>query len=389
MTATIMSLTGQPSRLAPQPLPSRPIVPAAPVAPQQAQTAANPFSGSQAPAQPSAAPVQPAAAPAAQPQEAPQDFVKPSLDINQARENINAAYAKRIAQEQWNANFPGITPEQRTLHSQQAAALQSEMQSKLAALQTPTEKTFNDGTNRVWVGNDYIGFKPTSAPAVSAPQQAFEKGYSEDQGKAYAKKASTIEANSASAQSELPQLQILQKLMHDPAFYSGWQAGNVQTMSAAAQALGLSDGKTADLMGFAKKLGAAGSLENIREMAQSGAVRVPEMHMIEKSNFDENNTPAANRAVVDIRARLAQRQIEIADLANAYANKHDGRIDRGFDQELRTHFKGQPLFNDQEISDYDSLLTGKKQAAKPAASSGPSHSREDVEAEMRKRGMMK
>jgi len=188
---------------------------------------------------------------------------------------------------------------------------------------------------------------------------AEQEGYARKTGETYATKQGIIEKRAADAQDELPQLQTLQKVIHDPAFYSGWKAGNVEAMSSALRMVGYS-GDTASLMQYAKKLGSAASLENIREMGESGAVRIPEMHMIEKSNFDIENTPAANAAIVDIRMRIAQRQLETANLANQYANKHGGVLDRGFDQIKRDYYEANPLFSKAEIDRYDHILTNRK-----------------------------
>lgn len=202
--------------------------------------------------------------------------------------------------------------------------------------------------------------------ARAKANEAEQEGYAKKIGETYATKQGIIEKRAADAQDEIPQLQTLKKVIDDPSFYSGIRAGNVEAVSSALRAVGFS-GDTATLMEYAKKLGSAASLENIREMGESGAVRVPEMHMIEKSNFDINNTPAANAAIVDIRLRLAQRQMETADLANAYANAHGGRIDRGFDQALRDHFRDKPLFSKGEVDRYDHILSSRKEVTGTAA----------------------
>lgn len=184
-----------------------------------------------------------------------------------------------------------------------------------------------------------------------------------EQAKEYVKKQQMYEKQAADSQAELPQLNLLKRVIAVPEFYSGIFSKQVGDIKQIADKIGLQPNQTATLMQFAKKLGAAGSLEQIREMGQQGAVRVPEMHMIEKSNFDPENTQESNAAVVEIRARLAQRSMEIADMANKYADAHGGLIDRKFDQQVRDTYRDKPLIQDEELTNFNTLLDRKKPAS--------------------------
>jgi hypothetical protein len=183
------------------------------------------------------------------------------------------------------------------------------------------------------------------------------------QAETYVTRQQTLEKQARDAQDELPQLNLLKRVIANPDFYSGIFSKQIGDVKQLADKIGMAPSQTATLMQFAKKLGAAGSLEQIREMGQQGAVRVPEMHMIEKSNFDPENTQEANAAVVELRARLAQRSMEMADLANKYADQHGGLIDRGYDQFIRDYYKDKPLVSDEELQNYDQLLDRKRPAS--------------------------
>jgi hypothetical protein len=197
-------------------------------------------------------------------------------------------------------------------------------------------------------------------------RMAEQRSYAEEAGKTYGKKQADIEGIASKAQVELSQLQILKQVLQDPAFRSGEGGDIMAKISSAARNLGLGTGQRASLQEFAKKLGAAGSLENIQEMAQAGTVRVPEMHMIEKSNFSVENTPEANAAVVEVRLRTAQRQMDIARMAQDYADQNGGRIDRHFDKLVRANYADKPLFSDAEVSHYSDLLAGSGSRSRPA-----------------------
>lgn len=215
--------------------------------------------------------------------------------------------------------------------------------------------------------NQQIREKEEARIAADTSPQAIEgtarKTALTEQAKEYVKKHQMFEKQAADSQAELPQLNLLKRVIANPDFYSGIFSKQVGDIKQLADKLGMQPSQAASLMQFAKKLGAAGSLEQIREMGQQGAVRVPEMHMIEKSNFDPENTQEANAAVVEIRARLAQRSMEIADLANKYADEHGGLIDRKFDQFVRDNYRDKPLIADAELENYNTLLDRKKPAS--------------------------
>lgn len=192
--------------------------------------------------------------------------------------------------------------------------------------------------------------------------------YAKASGKRYAALQGTIADTATSSQAELPQLRKLQQLMKDPNFYSGWQAHNLSIMSQVMGMVGIGQKEQATLLQIAEKLGAAGSLQNIREMADTGAVRVPEMKMIEKSNFDPANTAEANQAVVDTRVRLAERHLQVADFATNYLNSGDiynssgtggsHRLDYNFEKQIREHFNKpeNQLFTKEEIAHYNDMF---------------------------------
>jgi hypothetical protein len=200
---------------------------------------------------------------------------------------------------------------------------------------------------------------------------------------AFQKRYESINKMAEDAQTERPQLQLLQRVMDNPKFYSGIFSDKVSDIDQIGKQIGLSSGQTATLLQFAKKLGSAGSLSAIRELVAqgAGAVRIPEMQMIEKSNFDPNNTVESNKAVVEIRARTAQRMEEVADMARNFmrtgtiyhgsAARGPGRLTPEFDQMISDHFKKKPLFTDEELDHYNELLLAPKPTAPGGGGAAP------------------
>ena len=189
--------------------------------------------------------------------------------------------------------------------------------------------------------------------------QAAAKGYATESGKSYAKRMDTYQEASLTAQNELPQLQMLKQVLNDPKFYSGFAEGKVEMMDSALRGMGFNSGERSSLMQLAEKLGSAGTLADLKSMTGLGQLRNPEIDLLRQSNFSPENNPAANRAVVEIRSRLAQRQVEVAGMASRYAEANNGMIDRNFDKQVREYYQNKPLLSDEELRGYKTLLSNK------------------------------
>jgi hypothetical protein len=59
-----------------------------------------------------------------------------------------------------------------------------------------------------------------------------------------------------------------------------------------------------------------------------------------------------------------------------YADKHNGLIDSGFDQEVRNHFKNKPLFSEAEMDNYNKLLN--KEASPTSAAPSQAYNEGDT-----------
>jgi hypothetical protein len=200
----------------------------------------------------------------------------------------------------------------------------------------------------------------------------------------YQKKYDTITKMANEARDEsLPQLQLLQRLMDAPGFYSGLLAPERANVDQVGKMLGISSGESADLLAFASKLGQSGSLANIRELVAqgAGAIRVPEMNMITKSNFDPVNPTPANKAVVELRIRTAQRMLEVENMAHNFmatgsihpgaAARGPGRLTPEFDKLVADHFKNNPLIKPDEMGRFSEVFLGNKPAAPGALGTAP------------------
>ena len=201
------------------------------------------------------------------------------------------------------------------------------------------------------------------ASKADAEREAAKKTAT-DQATIYTKRYADVQRLGSDMADEVKHLEALKSAIRNKDFYSGFMADNVEKMDTALKSMGLSEGNRASLMQYAKKLGSTGSLENIREMAAFGAVRIPEMGMIEKSNFDIHNTPDANVGAIETRIRALKRGVQLRNDADEYADSHNGTIDAKFFSEQRKRNEAKPIFTDEEIANPGLILgVGKKEAA--------------------------
>ena len=198
---------------------------------------------------------------------------------------------------------------------------------------------------------------PNAAPSIAAPESAATYEGQKALGKSYAEQQFGLDQQAQTAQTESEQLALAEQILKDPRVMNPGTGGPWGASAANAfRQMGIGEGDMATLNQVLQKLGQSASLANIQEMAKYGAVRVPEMQMINKSNYDPNNTPQANLAVVGLRKRLADRQVELADASNDYAKSHGGLIDGGFWRERRAFYKQNPLISQAEMANPSAYL---------------------------------
>ncbi len=181
------------------------------------------------------------------------------------------------------------------------------------------------------------------------------KTTAEERAKEYEKRRTSINKRAQDVRDEIPQLQLLKKVIADPNYRSGLFSGRQADLDQIGKAFGITSGRMADAYQLAKKLGSAAALQSVRMMGEIGAVRIPEMHMVERSTYDSNNTPEVNNAVVEINLRSAMREQQLAEMSRKYLKTHSA-LDDGFEQLVADRFEKEKLFSEKEINDYNLLL---------------------------------
>lgn len=185
------------------------------------------------------------------------------------------------------------------------------------------------------------------------------------------KKYEALNAAGEKANVEIPQLELIQKQMDDPTFYSGFgQKYNLlwkQMVAGAAQAfpaLGLDPNAAFSQEAFGKVI-SGNILNSLGQLKGLGQIRVAEINLAKEASAAGNYSVPANKVLVEISKRLHQRSAAVSDMAQNY---QEGRLDAGFDRAVSAYNKANPLFTDAEIADWKKII-GDKSAPKsnPAA----------------------
>lgn len=200
------------------------------------------------------------------------------------------------------------------------------------------------------------------------------------------KKYESIQTAGERARVDLPQLELARNLTEDPAFYSGVGEKYNLLLKRAVTALG-GDPNTAAPQEAFRKIVSNSILDQIKGMAGTGPIRVAEMKIMQEAAANPDNTPQANRLLLELSSRLQKRSADIADMAQAY---NGGRLDSGFDKKVAAYDRANPMISDKEIPDFRKIIGGPRNQAAPAATTTASAGPDPAAlAEARRRGLIK
>jgi hypothetical protein len=169
-----------------------------------------------------------------------------------------------------------------------------------------------------------------------------EKGYDKQSGEDYAKYFKDMRDGENSGRKTMASLNVMERSMADPNFYSGSGAEKLATLKKWAVALGGDPDQVSSVESF-NAMAKQATLDAMGGSLGTG-VSNADRDYIDGQVPNLGNTPEGNKAVIDIQRKIAQRKIDIAKQAREYAKTHQGRIDVGFDDALSQWADANPLF---------------------------------------------
>lgn len=170
-----------------------------------------------------------------------------------------------------------------------------------------------------------------------------ERGYDTKVGGAYAERFIEAQKTGQNANKTIGTLNLMEKLIDTPGFYSGTGGEIVTQAKRALSSAGLADANAASAAEM------FGSLANQTVLDASGGslgnqISNADRDFIMRTAPSLTNTPEGNRDLIKMRRKLAQREQETAMMARDYAKRNGGRLDAGFDEELSEYIDKNPLF---------------------------------------------
>lgn len=193
--------------------------------------------------------------------------------------------------------------------------------------------------------NDFMmSMKKAGASQTNIDMKGQSK-YSEERGKGRAENANNIEKDERGAIKSITSLGAMANAMDDPNFYSGFMADQVQAAKKLAVAMGGDPNQVAATESFNSfaKQAALDSMGGSLGTGFSNADR----DFVEGQVPTQANTPAGNKALIQIHKKIAERKIQIARKMRTYEDAH-GQLDNGFMDELSQWAEENPMFPQQQ-----------------------------------------
>lgn len=167
------------------------------------------------------------------------------------------------------------------------------------------------------------------------------------------------------AQTDIRTLEAAAEAMKDPRFTSGFAANPILAVRGLVAQLGLDPTSAAPMEVF-RKLTASANLDSLKTLLGGlGQVRVAEINLINQSQANLDNSPAANRVVMEISKHANRRAVERADFADEYVKEH-GYLDAGFNGAVRKHFADKPFIPDETVKELQNMLKSDPKVKKVA-----------------------
>lgn len=226
--------------------------------------------------------------------------------------------------------------------------------------------------------NDLEVDKHKSTNDLDVDKQAREKN-----NELGAKRYDNIQESTKQAIEQISNLNTASAMMHDNGFYSGFANGAVENIKKVQAALGIDPNAAAPMEVFRKTM--ASSIANGLKAAYGGLgqIRNKEIELQEKANGSLATSPAANRALIEISRRSAEKVAQIGELAQEYrlgnevvdpitgetlapanmgadGQQHDRPgLDPGYDKLVTKFAKAHPTFSPDEYKHFNEALEGK------------------------------
>lgn len=167
--------------------------------------------------------------------------------------------------------------------------------------------------------------------------------YDVDAAKEARKRFGEIQASGRSASSTIGTLNLMERMIDDPRFYSGFGGEAQKRVNQLLVRIGWADANAASPAEVFEGLGRKAVLDRLGGSLGNG-ISNADVSFITGTVASLANTPEGNRQMIAYARQLAEREQVIAKMARDYARAHNGRLDDGFEEVLAQFAEANPLF---------------------------------------------
>lgn len=178
--------------------------------------------------------------------------------------------------------------------------------------------------------------------SVNTGDNAYDKTINE----ANAKRFLDFQKQGQTAGSGLTSLDVLERAIQNPNFYSGVGAQSFALPLRQAVAAFGGDPKSAASMETFRAVSSKGALDAMGGSLGAGFSNADRDFVLNQVP-NLGNTPEGNKELINVNRKILQRNQQVSQLARNYARNNGGRLDAGFDQVLADYAEKNPLFKGQ------------------------------------------
>lgn len=225
-----------------------------------------------------------------------------------------------------------------------SSAVQYALQKEEAPAGTDDQREYAAAVAQGYRGTfmDYMTeMKRAGATNVTTALPDAEKAYDKGMGEWAVKTYTTIQDQAAAAADQIGNLSYMESLMNDPNFISGTGTEAIISMRKLVEALG---GNPADVGSIEAFRGATAQAVLGQMGGSLGAgFSNADRSFVESMAANLDNSVAGNRLIIETQRKVAQRKLELAQLADEYVARY-GRLDGNWPKVMRAFAEANPLF---------------------------------------------
>lgn len=209
-----------------------------------------------------------------------------------------------------------------------------------------------EGSLQDWINSQREAGATNVTTNVGEGSSAYNKRLDEG----YADLFMQLQTDAQSAQRALNSFDVMEAALTDPNFYSGAGGEVVANLKRMAVTMGMNPDQVSSIETF-NAMSKSAALDVMGGSLGTGFSNADRDFVVEQVP-NLGATPDGNRKLIYVQRKLAERKLQIAQLATQYADQV-GQLDRGWESYLRDWAEQNPLFTEEDKA----VISGQQPAA--------------------------